>query len=339
MIDARTLYLMLPRAVRRFPTDLAAIVALVVATGATFVLPEGLGTPLRILFGVPFVLFAPGYVVTAALFPERGGERSEAAAGDGLFARSLRGVSKSERALFSVWLSIAIVPMLGLAVNFSPWSIRPATVLGTVAAFTLALAVVAAVRRWGRRSDERFEVGYDGWVGGIERFTSPDSRADLILNVLLAASVLLAAGSVAYAVTVPEQEQSFTEFYLLSEDASGELVAEEYPDEFRKGQGKPLTVGISNHEGRAVNYTVVALLQRVEADGGRMRVTETERLGRFGGYVEDDGTLNRRYVVTPTMTGTRLRVRFLLYRGAPPADPTAENAYRKVHFWVNVSQP
>jgi uncharacterized membrane protein len=43
--------------------------------------------------------------------------------------------------------------------------------------------------------------------------------------------------------------------------------------------------------------------------------------------------------VTPTLTGQRLRLAYLLYRGSPPPDPTVENAYREVHLWINVSAP
>jgi hypothetical protein len=35
--------------------------------------------------------------------------------------------------------------------------------------------------------------------------------------------------------------------------------------------------------------------------------------------------------------GPDRRVKFLLYRGAPPAEPTADDAYRDLHLWVEVS--
>jgi hypothetical protein len=38
------------------------------------------------------------------------------------------------------------------------------------------------------------------------------------------------------------------------------------------------------------------------------------------------------------MTGERLRLTYLLYRGAPPQTPTTDNAYRELHLWVNVTQ-
>jgi uncharacterized membrane protein len=41
----------------------------------------------------------------------------------------------------------------------------------------------------------------------------------------------------------------------------------------------------------------------------------------------------------PTIEGKRLRIAFLLYADEPPTYPTAENAYRSVHLWVDVGDP
>ena len=76
--------------------DLAAVVALTVAMLAAVSLPGVRETPLRIVLGVPFTLFAPGYAIVAALFPEAEDSRSEA--GDG-------GVDGLERVAYSIGVS------------------------------------------------------------------------------------------------------------------------------------------------------------------------------------------------------------------------------------------
>lgn len=58
---------------------------------------------LRIIIGLPLVLFFPGYTLIAALFPRKG---------------SLSGI---ERLALSFGLSIAVVPLIGLALNYMPW--------------------------------------------------------------------------------------------------------------------------------------------------------------------------------------------------------------------------
>ncbi|MCK4222104.1 MAG: DUF1616 domain-containing protein, partial [Dehalococcoidia bacterium] len=66
-------------------------------------LPAALFTtgPLRIVLGLPFLLFSPGYALIAALFPKKG---------------SLDGI---ERIALSFGLSIAVVPLIGLILNYT----------------------------------------------------------------------------------------------------------------------------------------------------------------------------------------------------------------------------
>ena len=58
---------------------------------------------LRIILGIPFLLFFPGYALMAALFPKREG---------------MYGV---ERIALSFGLSIAVVPLIGLILNYTHW--------------------------------------------------------------------------------------------------------------------------------------------------------------------------------------------------------------------------
>jgi uncharacterized membrane protein len=63
-------------------------------------------SPVRVVLGLPFVLFFPGYALICLLFPRKG---------------DLDGV---ERIALSLGLSIAIVPLIGLALNYTSWGIR-----------------------------------------------------------------------------------------------------------------------------------------------------------------------------------------------------------------------
>ena len=56
----------------------------------------------RIVLSLAFVLFFPGYTLIAALFPAKG---------------RLDGI---ERVALSFGLSLAVVPLIGLALNFTP---------------------------------------------------------------------------------------------------------------------------------------------------------------------------------------------------------------------------
>jgi uncharacterized membrane protein len=363
-------WLLLPSGFRRLPADLVAVLAVVVLVNAAVFLPVVRETPVRVVVGLPFVLFVPGYALIAALFPEAGGSdavedtadaTAEASTGestDTAGALDSGGIDGIERVALSFGLSIAVVPLIGLVLNFTPWGIRLIPIMVATSAFTVGATWVGARRRFALSAEDRFAVPYRTWTASARtELLEPDSRADLALNVLLVVSILLAVTSVTYAVAVPKEGESFSEFYLLTEDDSGELVADGYPTELVAGEGRELIVGIGNNEFRRVNYTVVVELQQVAFETSQRDVTpranatrdgqnvtsvsvvEEDEIGRFRTALGHNRTYQESYEVRPTLTGDEMRLAFLLYREEPPQEPTVENAYRETHLWVNVSQP
>jgi uncharacterized membrane protein len=328
--------LLLPGWLRSLPADITAVTVVVFVTVGAISLPIVRETWLRVLIGLPFVLFVPGYAFIAALFPEVGSgptnDTDDPVVENG-------GIDGLERVALSFGTSIVIVPLIGLVLNFTPWGIRLVPVVGSVSGFTLIAAAVATYRRNELPPEDRFRVPYREWVDeGRSTLFAPETRLDGALNVLLVASLLLAVGSVGYAVAGPKQGESFSEFYLLTEDQDGDLVADGYPQNFTAEEGQSLYVGIGNHEHRTVNYTVVVLLQEVRFQNNSSKVLRQERLGRFQTVLDSNETWRRNHTVTPTMTGQRLRLTYLLYTAEVPAEPSIENAYREVHLWVNVSE-
>lgn len=335
MATGRTLWLLLPRQLRELPADLAAVVVLVISTNLVVFAPVLSDSFLRVGFGLVFVLFVPGYAFIAALFPEHGGHPDGKSDGHGDSADGIDGI---ERVALSFGLSIAIVPLIGLGLNFTPWGIRMEPIMVVLSGVTLAFAVLAATRRRDLPAEDQFQVPYRQWLGRTRsELFEPDSRKDAVLNVLLVVSVVIAVVSVGYAVFVPKQGEAFTELYLLSESDDGTLVADDYPTNFTVGESKSVTVGVGNHEHEPMSYTVVVELQRVEIEDNSTRVRDVRELDRFSTELSDNETWHRPTTVTPTMTGSRLRLAFLLYTGSVPENPTVENAYRTTHLWVNVS--
>ena len=62
-------------------------------------------------------------------------------------------------------MGIAVVPLIGLALNYTPFGIRLVPVLAVLSVFTVSLAVIAGVRRLGLPEGKRFVV--DGWGQGL----------------------------------------------------------------------------------------------------------------------------------------------------------------------------
>jgi uncharacterized membrane protein len=341
--------LLAPPWLRRVPADLAAVLAVTLLTVLVVFLPVVRETPLRVVFGLPFVLFVPGYALVAALFPERAaapaddaGSRTDAEPDPGAAAVADEGtgITGLERVALSFGVSIAVVPLVGLVLNFTPFGIRLVPIVVSLTGLVLALVAVAARRRLALDPEERFAVPWREWVAaGRRELLEPETRTDAALNVLLVVSLVVAVSSVGYAVAVPKQGESFTEFYLLTEGEDGDLVADDYPTDLVAGESASLVVGVGNQEHRQQSYTVVVELHDVAVENNETRVRDRERLRTFDLETAHNETWQRRHTVTPETTGERLRLTYLLYQGEPPATPTTDNAYRELHLWVNVTAP
>ena len=135
----------------RTPGDLALVILLTLSCIPFVLVPPLNETPVRIILGLLLVLFLPGYSLIATLFPGKD---------------DLDGIER-------IGLSIAVVPLLGLALNYTPFGIRLVPVLVVLSMFTVSLAVIAGVRRLGLPEGERFVV--EGW-GFERRFLSPKTN-------------------------------------------------------------------------------------------------------------------------------------------------------------------
>ena len=166
--------------------------------------------------------------------------------------------------------------------------------------------------------------------------TDTEDRAETLLYVVLAASLILAAGSVGWVVAASDRGDSFTELSLLTENETGVAVGDDYPTRMVQGEETPLVVAIGNHEHRAMNYTVVVELQRVARTNDTTVISAERELRRFTARVEANETRQQRLALAPSLTGPRLRLAFLLYKGPAPADPSMRTADHEVHLWVDV---
>lgn len=84
----------------------------------------------RYVLGGVFVLFLPGYLLISALYA-RSGE-----------------MDTLERVALSIGLSLAVVPLIGLVLNYTPWGIRLEPIMISLALFSQVMAVVCVVRRF-----------------------------------------------------------------------------------------------------------------------------------------------------------------------------------------------
>ena len=355
MIPGRNLGQMFQSSLRRLPADLAAVVVVTLLTFVVMFGPIVNETSLRAILGLVFVLFVPGYAFVAALFPESGSgpidtvedesvgsqvADGETTSDDGGWLNGRIGIDGVERAALSFGLSIAIVPTIGFLLSFTPWGIEFVPIVTAIALFTLLCTAIAAKRRWNLAPEDRFSVPYRRWTDAARSgLFDRDNRVDAALNVALALAILLALGSVTYAVAAPPQGEEYTDFHVLTENDNGELVADGYPGEMSLDESADIVVGVSNSEQSVEEYTVVVILQEVDIVDTETHVQEQDELTRFYLALEHDETHHHEHSLEPTMTGEELRVVYLLYKGDAPAEPTRDNAYRDLFFWIDVEEP
>jgi hypothetical protein len=115
-----------------------ATLALTFATVvAVFTIPET-AYPLvyiRYVLGAIFVLWLPGYAFIKALFPEQLPIKT-----------SEKDLDIIERTALSIGMSLALVPMVGLLLNYTPWGIRLTPIVLSLVALTVVFVVAAVLR-------------------------------------------------------------------------------------------------------------------------------------------------------------------------------------------------
>lgn len=327
---------------RRFaelPADLAAVVAVTLLVNIAVFVPLVQETPVRIPLAILFVCVVPGYAAVAALFPEATEPADLIEWPHSTIINSLERIDWFSRIVLSLGLSVTLVPLLGLVLTLTSGDLTVSSYTATLSIFTFFVTAVAVVRRRQLPKHDRFAVPYREWLTAVRtKIFSPRSRLDVLLNILLVCSILLAFGSVVFAVSVPSHSESFSEMHVLTEE-DGELVTDGYPTEFERGESKPLVLGIENQERRSADYSVVIVEQDVETRNNETVVEEQRELDRFSKQLEHNQTWLHEHELEPTMTGDNIRIAWLLYLDDDiPASPSVENADYYVHLWVSVDE-
>lgn len=273
-----------------FTHDLAVILglsALLVVT--VYLLPF---PALRVVLGGPFVLFFPGYTMVAALFPGKD---------------DLEGL---ERLGLSLGLSIAVLPLMGLVLNYTPWGITLLSTLVSATSFMVGCTAVAYYRRGKLPERERYairlELDIAGWRSG--------GLLDRSLTVALGVSIFAAVGTFLFVLAKPEVGERFTEFYVLGPWGDARI----YPRNVLVGRPISLIVGVINREHEAVEYRIVREV------GGREEQQIT------GIRLAHDQKWEERLVFALQEPGDDQRLTFLLYKEGQ------EEPYRSLHLWIDV---
>jgi len=190
---------------------------------------------LKIILGIPFVLFFSGYALTEALFPAKA---------------NMGGI---ERIAVSIGLSIAWVALLLLVFNYTAWGITLETILYSIASSILIFSIIAYFRQRKIPEQERFNLDIR-----LHKLNIGTTKLDRTLSIALVVVGLVTLGFVIFVIVTPKQGETFTEFYLPKADveSSGQI--------FIVGNEVQITVGIVNHENKIINYYIEVMIDGIK---------------------------------------------------------------------------
>lgn len=289
---------------RKFPSDLLFVAGLVILTNIFVLIPVLSESFIRTLISLPMLLFLPGYALISTLFPEK--DRLEG----------------KERVALSIAMSIAIVPLVGLVLNYTSWGIKELSVLAGLSGLTLLLCGIAYIRRAQISEDKTFEVSIkNSSFNLISQFLkNPTSKTESILRIFLVLSFILLIGSIGYVNIVPHEKDSFTEFYMLGP----EKMAKNYKTEYIQGESGTYIIGITNKEYKTINYTMDVRLENKS-------LPLPANLQNI--VLEQNKTFEAPLVVTPSVEGKNMQLEFLLFNETEKNTP-----YRDLRLWINVTE-
>lgn len=182
--------------------------------------------PLRILLGLTYVLFIPGYCLTTALFPR------------------INDLNNVERLSLSIGLSVACVSILTLLLDWLRLGLYPWPILLSELVVTgLFMAIISR-----RRSQIPLDVIYLPEILRQPLRNSLSLSKRRLYNML--AISLVVSGLAAWVSFTPISDQSTTEFYILGSEG---LIAD-YPYQVKLNDEVRVNVGVRNGEKREITY-------------------------------------------------------------------------------------
>ncbi len=278
------------------PTDLLLIIIFTILTTVFVFIPPLNETFIRSILGILMVLFIPGYSLIAALFPKKGDLES------------------IERVALSFGLSIAVTPLIGLALNYTSWGIRLEPILLCLTVFTIGMCFIAFIRRRKLPDKEKYSVPFRDFLDGMMGSLKGKSPTERILSIILIISIILAISTTVYIIVKPKEGEKFTEFYILGSDGK----ASNYPTNLTQGQNGSVIIGVVNHEYTTNNYQLVVTMNGTTIKNDTITLTNNQEMEIPFNFTA--GTQGQK------------KMEFLLYKL-----PDQENTYRSLHLWMNVT--
>lgn len=279
---------------RELPSDMLIILVWTILSFVFIITPILKDSIIRTILGVPIVLFIPGYVSVASLFPKK------------------TDLDTIERISLSFGLSIALVPLFGLILNFTV-GIRLISILITLSIYTIILVIATVYSRNRFPENIQFSIQFNK-ISEIINNEIPKNKMDLILTITIMLTIILAISGIIYIITTPKMGEKFTEFYILGNSGN----AENYSTELKLNSTTTLLTGVVNHEYSVVNYTIQIVLDE--------DILSTEKL-----VLKHNEIWQNNISFIPDKVGVDKKLELFLFKENNFTIP-----YRRLHLWTNI---
>ena len=185
----------------------------------------------RILFGLPFILFIPGYLLIFSLFPTK---------------KEFGKIDMIQRIALGFGFSIVIVSLFGLILNFTTFQIRLTPILIGLFFIIIFLGLISLIRWIKTPIDKRLILSLN------LSFIKSNNSTDKILKIIACISIIIAVASIIYVIIIPKIGPSFTEFFILDEEGD----TTNYTRNLKIGENSTINIGLINYEHKIMNYTI-----------------------------------------------------------------------------------
>ncbi|VVB91058.1 Uncharacterised protein [uncultured archaeon] len=250
-------------------------------------------SPIRTFLGIPMVLFIPGYVTVAALYPRNN-------------------LEPVVRIALSLGLSIVVIPILGLILNFT-FGLNLISVINALCIYIITVVFIAINRIRKLPEDLQFSISFNKLFRITDIELNSKNMANSILAIILIFTIGSAADMAYLAITTPKIGERFTEFYVLD----GQGKADNYPIELKLNSSVDLMAGVVNHEYVPTNYTIQMVLDKELLTTEKLSLNDTEKW-------------EKKIILNPNKEGFDMKLQFLLFKENNFTIP-----YRKLYLFIN----
>ncbi len=256
---------------------------------AVFFFPD---SSLRLILGLPFVLLFPGYLLVSVLFPGK------------------TDLGAIERVALSVGVSLALVPLVCLGLNFTSLGIKLYPTVSSLFILSVTLSIVSFYRRSNMPIDKRVNLSIRSKLPKWSTL----KKADKWFVIAFFVAVLAISSVAVYLAFSPKIGQQFTEFYILG---SNNKLAD-YPVNITLGEKCNVSLGITNHEYEDTSYSICI-------------TTENQTIQTINDvHLSHQMNWSQNCTFELKNPGQAVKVDFDLYKEG------LSEPYRSLHLWINV---